>query len=87
MCQSPSQVGGHITSGRWDCAVVNLGHVFANTDGYIKVSSGAKANRGIRKPGGPQKGSQPKPWHCKLIDWLIDIAKRRTTSGWIKNIY
>ena len=37
MCQSPSQVGGHITSGSWDCAVVNLGHVFVNTDGYIKV--------------------------------------------------
>ena len=37
MCQSPSQVGGHITSGCWDCAVVNLGHVFVNTDGYIKV--------------------------------------------------
>ena len=37
MGQSPNQVGGRITSGRWDCAVVNCGHVLANTDRYIKV--------------------------------------------------
>ena len=39
MGQSPSQVGGRITSGCWDCAVAICGHVFANMDRYtcIKV--------------------------------------------------
>ena len=39
MGQSPRQVGSHITSGCWVCAVVICGHVFAKTDRYtcIKV--------------------------------------------------
>ena len=37
MGQSPSRVGGCITSSRWVCAVVICGYVFANTDRYTYI--------------------------------------------------